>query len=132
MVKQATRVLLADDEVHIRYLIREVARAEGLNVVAEANNGDDALALYRAHRPDLTLLDINLPLRPGDEVLGDILREDPDARVVMLTMVSDEETVRRCLELGARGYILKSNPVEVIRRMLREALEDVGTEGGGL
>ncbi len=118
------RVLLADDEVHIRYVIRDVIRAEGFTVVAEANNGEDALALYREHRPDLTLMDINLPLKTGDEVLAEIVRDDPKARVVMLTMVADVETVQRCLRIGAAGYILKCNPVDAIRRMLRDILRD--------
>ncbi len=128
MGERDVRVLLADDEVHIRYVIRDIIRAEGYTVVAEANNGEDALALYREHRPDLTLMDINLPLKTGDEVLAEIMREDPRARVVMLTMVADVETVQRCLSMGATNYILKCNPVEVIRRMLREALLDGAAE----
>lgn len=116
------RILLADDEVHIRYLIRSVIRGEGYEVVGEANNGEDALALYRQHKPDLTLMDINLPLKNGDEVLAEIMGEDPGAKVVMLTMVADVGMVRRCLELGAANYILKSNPIETIRKMLREVL----------
>lgn len=116
------RVLLADDEIHIRYMIRNIVNGEGFVVVGEANNGEDALAMYRKHRPDLTLMDINLPLMNGDEVLAEIMRENPDAKVVMLTMVADVETVRRCLELGAANYILKSNPPDTIRKLLREVL----------
>jgi len=122
------RILLADDEVHIRYLIRSIIRDEGYTVVGEANNGEDALTLYRKHRPDLTLMDINLPLKTGDAVLAEIMRDDPAAKVVMLTMVADAETVKRCLELGAVNYILKSNPIDVIRRMLRETLNPVSSE----
>lgn len=122
MGSKTMRILLADDEVHIRYLIRSVLRDEGYEVVAEANNGEDALALYRETRPDLALLDINLPLMTGDEVLAAILKEDPQAKVVLLTMVADVETVRRCLDMGAVNYILKSNPIDVIRRLVWEAL----------
>lgn len=122
MADEAIRVLLADDEVHIRYLIRNILRGEGYVVVGEANNGEDALTLYRKFKPDLTLMDINLPLKNGDEVLAEIMRENPDAKVVMLTMVADVETVRRCLELGAASYILKSNPIETVRKLLREVL----------
>jgi two-component system chemotaxis response regulator CheY len=116
------RVLLADDEIHIRYLIRNIITSEGYVVVGEANNGEDALTLYRKHHPDLTLMDINLPLKNGDEVLAEILQEDPDAKVVMLTMVADVETVNRCLEIGAVNYILKSNPIDIIRKLLHESL----------
>lgn len=121
MAKHACRIVLADDEIHIRYLIRSIVRAEGYEVVGEANNGEDALALYRLHRPDLLLIDINLPLKTGDEVLAELKQEFPDARVVILSMVSDMNTVRKCLELGAVDYILKSNSVEEIRRMVNEA-----------
>lgn len=120
MAKRAYRIVVADDEIHIRYLVRSIVRAEGFEVVGEANNGEDALALYRLHRPDLLLMDINLPLKTGDEVLAEIMGEFPDARVVILSMVSDVETVRKCLELGAVDYILKSNSVEEIRRKVRE------------
>ncbi len=123
---------MADDEIHIRYMIRNIIQGEGYVIVAEANNGEDALALYRQHRPDLTLMDINLPLKNGDEVLAEIMREDPDARVVMLTMVADVETVRRCLELGAATYILKSNPVETIRKLLREVMNPEAYEEGAV
>lgn len=118
-----TRVVLADDEVHIRYLVRNVMRAEGCEVVGEANNGEDALALYRQHRPDLLLIDINLPLKSGEAVLGEVMREFPDAKVVVLTMVADAETVRRCLALGATNYILKNTRIEDIRRLIHEVIE---------
>ena len=130
MSEGQVRVLLADDEVHIRYLIRSLILAEGFTVVGEANNGEDALSLFREHRPDLTLIDINLPLKTGDAVLAEIMRDYPDAKVVMLTMVADAATVKRCLEAGAVSYILKSNSRETIRQMLREALTiDAGEDG---
>lgn len=128
MAARATRVVLVDDEVHIRYLVRSIIRGEGYEVVAEANNGEDAIEMYRKHRPDLILMDINLPLKTGDEVLSVILKEFPDAKVVMLTMVADVDTVKRCLEIGAVDYILKNNPVEEIRRMLREIVDSLKQE----
>jgi len=119
MTEGKPRIILADDEIHIRYLVRNIIRVEGYLVVGEANNGEDALALYRQQQPDLILMDINLPLKTGDAVLADIMREFPQANVVMLTMVADIDMVKRCLELGAADYILKSNPIEEIKRILR-------------
>ena len=121
---------MADDEVHIRYLVRSIIRTEGYEVAGEANNGEDALDLYRLHRPDLLLMDINLPLKTGSEVLAEIMQEFPDARVVMLTMVADVDTVRKCIDLGAVKYILKSTPLDDIRRMVREAIDPEATKGG--
>ncbi len=125
MASRETRVVLVDDEIHIRYLIRSIIRAEGYVVVGEANNGEDAIELYRKHLPDLILMDINLPLKTGDVVLSEILKEFPAAKVVMLTMVADIDTVKRCLEMGAIDYILKNNPVDEIRRMLRELVASI-------
>ncbi len=130
MAEGKVRVLLADDEVHIRYLIRNIIQAEGFEVVGEANNGEDAVEQFRCLRPDLVIMDINLPLKTGDEVLKDILSDDPDAKVVMLTMVADIETVKRCLDLGATDYILKSNPSAEIRRILRALVADLTAQGG--
>lgn len=88
MFARKPRIVLADDEIHIRYLIRNVMLAEGYEVAGEVNNGEDAVAMYREVRPDLIVMDINLPLKTGDVVLADILGEFPDAKVVMLTMVA--------------------------------------------
>ena len=126
MFARKPRIVLADDEIHIRYLIRNVMLAEGYEVAGEVNNGEDAVAMYREVRPDLIVMDINLPLKTGDVVLADILGEFPDAKVVMLTMVADIDTVKRCLELGAVDYILKSNPVEEIKRILRGVVASLG------
>lgn len=123
MAAREVRVVVVDDEVHIRYLVRNIIRAEGYVVAGEASNGEDAIQMYREFRPDLILMDINLPLKTGDEVLAEILQEFPDAKVVMLTMVADIDTVKRCLEIGAVDYILKNNTVDEIRRMLREIVE---------
>ena len=129
MESRETRIVLVDDEIHIRYLIRSIIRAEGYVVVGEANNGEDAIEMYRKHLPDLILMDINLPLKTGDDVLSEILKEFPGARVVMLTMVADIDTVKRCLEMGATDYILKNNSVDEIRRMLREIVASLGPKG---
>jgi two-component system chemotaxis response regulator CheY len=125
MKSQEVRVVLVDDEIHIRYLLRNIIQTEGFVVVGEANNGEDAIEMYRKHRPDLILMDINLPLKTGDRVLAEILHEFPEAKVVMLTMVADADTVKRCLEIGAIDYILKNVPVDEIRLMLREIVASI-------
>lgn len=125
MKSQEIRVVLVDDEIHIRYLLRNIIKTEGYVVVGEANNGEDAIEMYRKQRPDLILMDINLPLKTGDQVLAEILHEFPDAKVVMLTMVADADTVKRCFEIGAIDYILKNVPVDEIRQMLREIVANI-------
>ena len=126
MTSDKIRVVIADDETHFRVILRFVVQKEGMVVVGEAADGQAALALYRQHKPDLLLLDINMPVRNGDEVLIDVLKEFPAAKVIMLTMVADAEVVQRCLDAGALNYILKSHSTDAIRRILREAFPSSG------
>ena len=126
MTSDKTRVVIADDEAHFRYILRNVVQKEGMIVVGEAADGQTALDMFRQCKPDLLLLDINMPVRNGDEVLLDILKEFPAAKVIMLTMVADAEVVRRCLGAGALNYILKSHSTDDIRRILRDAFPPSG------
>ena len=125
------RVVIADDEAHFRHILKYVVQKEGMTVVGEAADGQAALDLYRLHKPDLLLLDINMPVRNGDEVLLDVIKEFPAAKVIMLTMVADAEVVQRCLGAGASNYILKGQSTDDIRRILRESFPSSGkTEDG--
>ena len=128
MKSDKIRVVIADDEAHIRYILKNVVQKEGMIVVGEAADGQAALDLYRRLKPDLLLLDINMPVRNGDEVLLDVLKEFPAAKVIMLTMVADAEVVQRCLAAGALNYILKSHSTDAIRRILREVFPPSGKQ----
>lgn len=115
------RVLIAEDEAHIRTVLRAIVTALGADVVGEAADGEEAVALARAKRPHIVLLDINMPRLTGDAALERILADNPGAVAIMMTAQDTLEAVRRCLELGARDYILKSNRAEEIFRLLRDA-----------
>jgi YesN/AraC family two-component response regulator len=118
---QKIRVMLADDEEHIRKLLAVVCSAiKCVEVVAEADDGEKALEAAHASRPDLVLLDINMPKRKGIDVLMSIKADNPDCSVIMLTAMSDTETVRQCIANGADNYLLKSNPPEKIRDIISE------------
>ncbi|WP_406696300.1 response regulator transcription factor [Singulisphaera sp. Ch08] len=104
------RVLVADDHTLVRAGIRALLQAlEGVEVVAEAGDGREALALARAHRPDILLTDIAMPLLSGLELAGVVARELETTRVVILSMHASEEYARRALEAGAAGYLLKDS-----------------------
>ena len=120
MASGKMNVVIADDERHIRYVLKSVAEKEGMSVVGEAADGQAALDLYRELKPDLLLLDVNMPVKSGDEVLVEVLKEFPGAKVVMLTMVADSDIVERCINAGALNYILKSTNTDEIRKALRE------------
>ncbi len=118
------RLLVADDERHLRKTFSLAARLVGYETIAEASNGNEAVALYQQHKPDLVLLDINMPVKTGLEALEEIIALDPDANVIILTSLADQESVDKALELGATNYILKSTPIDKIKTILTEFKQD--------
>jgi two-component system, chemotaxis family, chemotaxis protein CheY len=89
-------------------------------VVGEATTGVEAIELFKQLRPHLLLLDINMPSKTGDEVLKEIMAEYPKAFVIIVTSVADQESIERCIQLGAANYIRKDTPIEEIRQTIRE------------
>lgn len=122
MTENRPKVLIADDEMVMRMFIVSVVKKMDFEIVGQAANGDEAVKMFREHRPDLLLLDINMPVKTGDEALKEIRAEFPEARVIMLTSVVDSETVRNCIEQGAAGYIRKDSSVDEIKAIISEAL----------
>lgn len=112
-------ILLADDEMHIRMLLKQVLKSMNTTVVAEAKDGFQAVEHYRDKRPDITFLDINMPVKNGVDALKEILAINPDAVVIMLTSVADMETVSECIEAGAANYIRKDTPIEELKRFIK-------------
>ena len=104
----ATRVLLADDHALVRAGIRSLLeKMPGLQVVGEASNGRDTLALVRSALPNLVLLDIAMPELNGLDTLAQIVKNFPGVKVVILSAHANEEYVIRALRSGASGYMLK-------------------------
>lgn len=119
------RVLIVDDEPHVRTYLRMVLRKLGVITAWEAGSGDSALELYANHRPDAVLLDVNLPYMKGTGVLNRLLALDPDAAVVMVTSDQSGETIRVASELGAIGYVLKQLPPTKLQQSLGEILAEI-------
>ncbi|MDH4182822.1 MAG: response regulator transcription factor [Nitrospinota bacterium] len=117
-------VLLADDETHIRVLIRQLFISMGAEVVAEAANGEDALAAFMEKKPDITLLDINMPRMNGKDALKKIKEQSPGAFVIMLTSLAAMDVVKECLDLGAANYIRKDTPTAEIKKFILESWKD--------
>jgi DNA-binding NarL/FixJ family response regulator len=117
-----TRILIADDHALVRAGIRALAeRIEGVEVVAEAGDGDEALRLIGEMKPDLVLLDITMAETSGFEVLAQQAKEFPDVRVIVLTVHEAEAYAIRALRQGAAGFLLKS----AASAELAEAIETV-------
>lgn len=109
------RILLADDHTVMRQGLRELLqRQTGLTIVAEANNGQEVIDLFRAHRPDVLLTDIEMSPMDGITALAAVRSEYPDARGILLTMHTREGDILRGLRAGAMGYLLKDAPLDAL------------------
>lgn len=115
------RVMLVDDEDHIRLFMSKVLATMGAEVVAEAGNGMEALKLYQQHQPDITLMDINMPVMNGADALKQLMEDHPDAFVIMLTSLHTADVVQDCLTTGAANYIRKDLPLPEIKNQIKEA-----------
>jgi len=121
----AAKVLVVDDEPHIRKFVSLLLRTiGGYPTILQAANGGEALQVYERERPDLVLLDVNMPQVDGLQTLRNLMRIDPACRVVMLTSLVNRQTVEACLHLGAVGYLRKDNPPENIMAQLKKITDD--------
>ncbi len=103
------RVLSVDDHPLMRDgVAHAISRHEDMELVAEAKDGHEALTAYREHRPDITLMDLQMPGMNGIEAIQTIRAEFPDARIIVLTTYSGDVQAARALQAGAAGYLLKS------------------------
>lgn len=103
------RILVVDDHFMVRMGLSASLNVESdMEVIAEASNGNDAISLYREHHPELIIMDGRLPGLSGSQTTSAILKEFPDAKVLVLSTHSGEEEIHRALQAGARGYVLKS------------------------
>ncbi len=101
------RVILADDHSLVRSGVRSLLQASGIEVVAEAGTGREALELTTAHSPDLVLLDVAMGSENGIEAARAIRRTRPETKIIMLSMHAEPQYVRESVSAGASGYVLK-------------------------
>jgi len=115
------RVLCVDDHPLLREGIAALVKSQpDMKLVAEAGSGREALLSFREHRPDVTLMDLRLPDMSGIDTMVAIRSEFPDARIIMLTTFEGDVEIRHALEAGARGYMLKSMPPQILLDGIRQ------------
>jgi DNA-binding NarL/FixJ family response regulator len=124
------RVLLADDHTMFRQGLREMLSTDGaIEVVGQAENGEEAVALTRKLKPDVVVLDVEMPVMGAEEAIGPILRVSPPPGIVVVTMHDDPRLVRRLLAMGASAYLVKSASMQELISAVRTAAE-APEEGG--
>jgi DNA-binding NarL/FixJ family response regulator len=117
----AIRVMCVDDHPIVRQgLSAIIASDPGIDLVAEAMNGEDSIEAYRRHRPDVTLMDLHLPAMSGVEAIIAIRTDFPDARIAVMTTEAGDVQIQRALAAGARGYLHKGKPMREVLAMIHD------------
>lgn len=120
MTKDAIRVLVVEDHNVVRQgLVALLNLVEDIQVVGEAADGEEAVAQFRSHHPDVTLIDLRLPKLSGVEVIQRVRSETPQARFVVLTTYDGDEDIYRALKGGAKAYLLKGMTTEELITTIR-------------
>jgi two-component system chemotaxis response regulator CheY len=114
------RLLVVDDAMIMRAIIRDIATKAGWEVVGEAANGVEGVARYRELRPDLVTLDLVMPEMDGVETLRALRLEHPDARVVMVTAIDQRAKLSECIQLGAIDFVVKPFDKERLLSLLQK------------
>lgn len=122
---QLLRVILADDHQVVRHGIRQFLVAAGIEVIAEAEDGEQAIQLIEQHRPDVAVLDIQMPLRSGIEVARMVRERGLPVGLLILTAYDDDPFVVAALEAGVNGFVLKTADVEKIVEAVRAVHEGI-------
>ncbi len=116
----AIGILIVDDHPIMRVGIAAmIAKGEEMEVVGLAGSGEDALELFVARRPDIVLLDLHLPGISGLETLREIMRRFPQARIIILTVYDGDEDIHRAMAAGAKGFLAKGFPPEMLLAAIR-------------
>lgn len=113
-------IMVVDDQAVVRQgFVSLINTVTDMEVIAEGINGQQAIDLYREHKPDVTLIDLRMPVLGGVEAITAVRREFPDARLIVLTTYDGDEDIYRSLQAGARGYLLKDVFFEELEAAIR-------------
>ena len=118
-----TSALIVDDEAHVRVYLRMLLQSLGVKTFWEAGDGLQAIALYKEHLPGVVLLDVNMPVMTGREVMEEFQHLNPRAAVVVVTSQHGLQSVQDFRRLGAVGYVLKHTPTAQTKVLLETALD---------
>ncbi len=121
-----TRILLVDDSTYIRTVLGSIITEAGFEVAGEAADGEEAIRKYMHLKPDLVLMDVIMEPMNGMEATKAILDKDPDAKILMVTVLEDKDILVDLARMGAKGYITKPFSKDKIAEKIKEVMgEDV-------
>ena len=118
----AIKVLIADDAVFMRNMIKEVFNTPEFEVVGEASNGVEAVEKYKELKPDITTMDIVMPHKSGIESVRDIVKLNKDAKIIMCSALGQESLVMEAIEAGAADFIVKPFKAEKVLEIVRKVV----------
>jgi len=121
------RVLIVDDDELIRVLLKSLLKLIGAEVVGEAADGKEAVSRYATLKPDVTLLDVEMPVKNGFDALKEIRKLDASAEIIMLTANDNTAVAESCIHAGARSYIKKGLTAEMLKSTLQTHLDSLKT-----
>lgn len=116
----ALRILLADDHLIVRQGLKALLEREGLEVVGEAADGRQAIRLAAALRPDVVVLDLSMPVLNGLDAAREMLEARPDARVILLTVYTEDHYILEAIRAGIRGYVVKTEAIADLVEAIQE------------
>ena len=114
------RILIVDDAVFIRQSLKIMLERNGFEVAGEADNGEKAIDQYKQLSPDIVTMDITMPVMDGIEAVQEIKKLDKNANIVMMTALGQQSMVKKAIELGVKGFIIKPFSEQKIIKVLKE------------
>ena len=115
-------VLIVDDIQYVRKALKQILTSQGFKVIGEASNGEEAVRLYDENRPDFVTMDLVMPVLNGVEATKKIMQLDPNATILILSSMMEENLVTEAIHAGAKDYIVKPFQTDEVLKVVRNAL----------
>lgn len=115
-------ILIVDDAKFMRTLVKDALVPAGHEIIGEAENGNEAVVLYKKLKPDLVTMDITMREKDGIEAAEEIINIDPYARIIMVTALGQENLLTRAIKLGVKDFVVKPFPPERLQKAAEKAL----------
>ena len=118
------KILLVDDSSFMRMMLKDILKAK-YEIIGEANNGQEAIEMYKKLKPDLMTIDMIMPALNGIEAVKEIIKSDPKARIVMVSAMGQEILVEEAIQSGAKAFIVKPFQADKVLETVEKVLKEV-------